>query len=323
MNALIKNIRKDGKMSSETHVYDLYVDIDSKLKRLEREVETQKPVLRTVMGPIHPFDADHRSIGKEDFTKIGANLGVDRLEAKILLMYALCDPHEDEVINAAIKKLLVLIKMRLPEDNDLVQKGLKYVDQWEKDTAATKELNLQYTNEYNVALKKYEAYIVANRKEQADRLNAIVRKAFAAHQMDTKTVWDTLCIQHIKTLVGDDVARFVDEGFDKASINEIRTFSSMICARHKNWLHDQFENLVDKIHNLLWETVPCEVDADNFLQYFDELSDPNDDAMTLYEQAMSEWDDELRWRARDRAKRVIQQRIADKVDGYDGPTHGY
>jgi hypothetical protein len=297
--------------------------IVSDYERFRRFVREEKPNQRVINLPIDPLSLDQSVIKNDMFKEMGSRVNVLPMELKALIIYGFQNYHADEVIDNALKQFLIAVKMRLPENSNLIEGVRTQEEFYQRDLVATKKQQDDEAEKFRKAMIVYNLNRQKKLNEFHEYTDRILKEAIDAFNEEKVSVWQKLTIEELRSSFRYEELYECEIEFNGWSIDSKKSFFENIAIRHREWVRSEFLKVWDEIYYKLLEETPCEVDAETFLAYFDEHGDPIGDAWDRYDIAMNDWDADVRWNAEKQARKVFQQRVKEQIDGYTGPTYGY
>ncbi|MNR91958.1 hypothetical protein D3C72_229780 [compost metagenome] len=230
---------------------------------------------------------------------------------------------DNPLIVGKLKELIMCVKLTMDSEDPMHETLRRDIDRYYKAVnehkAKVEEAEAKYMAEY----KMYELTHLKKAQDISFYVDDLVEASIKRLSEGRPTVWDTLVRElleeemEFKTELGplEDML----EDFKKYSLNNKCGFIEEVKTKHMDWLDKQIEDRTDDIFDQRgYENHVIEVEAEEFLECFDEDGNPRDEyAVELYEERMCELNSYLRNEARDEAIRQIRDLYYNGADGYD------
>lgn len=294
---------------------------DWNIRNIHKQV---KPTLDLLTDPKHPMEAILQTplgnIQHGDIHALSSITGVEATEFRDLLAFAL--QSNDEVIADAFKQFLLTVKMRLPEDSELITLARKSVANYRDRTEKVRLENEERKAEYDRLTLIYNLRCQKNDNELYDYIGWLVEQAYKEVKEDKAgTIWQQLLVD-----VLDEWAASYDshhpEVFEHCDLPHRIELIQHVQKRHKRWVEQQFDNLENAFYEEIDNVWPITLDGNEFITYFDEDGNPNDEAFAEYELYMNRRDDAIRLEAGEKAREQLRRWKSEGKDGFTGSLYG-
>lgn len=277
---------------------------------------SMEPKLQTFNSPAYPrrnvpLDPDARAL----------EFGVEQPLLRYYLETAFSS--DNPLIVGKLKELIMCVKLTMDTEDPMHEVLRRDIDRYYKAVEDHQSKTAQAEAKYAAEFKMYELTHLKKSQDLSFYIDDLVEGSIKRISEGRQTVWDILVRElleeemEFKTELGPLEDMF--EAFKEYSLNNKCGFIEEVKGKHMDWLDKQIEDRTDTIfYERDYDNHILEIEADEFLQCFDEDGNPRDEyAVDLYDERMCDLNSSLRNEARDEAIRQIRDLYYNGADGYD------